>query len=87
MRPTRTREKKMNEFNDDLFGYIDSQGQIIEFSIRELLAYQFDTFKFPFTVQGYTKQEKIDFMKGIIADIEKCIEMIEKDENAKSSEV
>ena len=77
----------MNEFNDDLFGYIDSQGQIIEFSIRELIEYKFDTSKFPIKVQGYTKQEKIDFMKGLVADIEKCIEMIEKDENAKLCEV
>ena len=77
----------MNEFNDDLFGYIDSQGQIIEFSIRELIEYEFNKSKFPIKVQGYTKQEKIDFMKGIIADIEKCIEMIEKDENVKLSEV
>ncbi len=71
----------MNGFNDDLFAFLNDE--IIEFSIRELLAYQFDTSKFPFTVQGYTKKEKIDFMKGIITDIEKCIEMIEKDENAK----
>ena len=37
--------------------------------------------------QGYTKQDKIEVMKNIIADIEKCIGIIEKDENARLSEV
>ena len=37
--------------------------------------------------QEYTKQDKTEVMKNIIADIEKCIGIIEKDKNAKLSEV
>ncbi len=73
----------MTEFHDDLFTYISTDGEMIEFSIRELIHYEFNHEIFPKEyVQGYSKQDKIEVMKNLVADIEKCIERIEKDENA-----
>ena len=77
----------MNEFYDDNFTFISTEGEMIEFSIRELLDHEFNQVIFPVEVQGYTKQDKIEVMKNLIADIEKCIEIIEKDESARLSEV
>ena len=77
----------MNEFYDDNFTFISTEGEMIEFSIREPLDHVFNQVLFPVEVQGYTKQDKIEVMKNLIADIEKCIEIIEKDENARLSEV
>ena len=78
----------MNEFYDDYFTFINTNGEIIEFTIRELLDYQFKKVIFPdVEIQGYTKQDKIEVMKNLIADIEKCISIIEKGENARLGEV
>lgn len=77
----------MNEFHDDYFTLISTEGEIIEFSIRELLDHEFNQVIFAVDTQGYTKQDKIEVMKNLIADIEKCISIIEKDENARLSEV
>ena len=77
----------MNEFYDDNFTFISTEGEMIEFSIRELLDHEFNQVIFPVEVQGYTKQDKIEVMKDLISDIEKCISIIEKDENARLSEV
>ncbi len=74
------REKFMNDFNDDLFAFINDE--IIEFSIRELIDYQFNL-RILDDSTNYTKEEKINFMKNLIADIEKCISIIEKDEHAR----
>ena len=87
MRPTRIRERLMNEFYDDYFTMISTEGEIIEFSIRELLDHEFNQVIFAVDTQRYTKQDKIEVMKNLIADIEKCISIIEKDENARLSEV
>ena len=87
MRPTRTRDRFMNEFHDDFFTFFSTKG-VIEFTIRELIDHEFNLVIFPdVEIQGYTKQEKIEVMKNLIADIEKCISIIEKDENARLSEV
>ena len=78
----------MNEFNDFYFTLVSPEGETIEFSIRELLDLEFNQQLFPdVDVQRYTKQDKIEVMRNLIADIEKCISIIEKDENAKLSEV
>ena len=78
----------MNEFHDDYFTLISTEGEIIEFTIRELIDHEFNQVLFPdVDVQRYTKQDKIEVMKNLIADIEKCISIIEKDENARLSEV
>ena len=77
----------MNEFYDDYFTLISTEGEIIEFSIRELLDHEFNQVIFAVDTQRYTKQDKIEVMKNLIADIEKCISIIEKDENARLSEV
>lgn len=77
----------MNEFYDDNFTFISTEGEIIEFSIRELLDHEFNQVIFAVDTQRYTKQDKIEVMKNLIADIEKCISIIEKDENARLSEV
>lgn len=87
MRPTRIREMSMNDFHDDYFTLISTEGEIIEFTIRELIDNEFNQVIFAVDTQGYTKQDKIEVMKNIIADIEKCIGIIEKDENARLSEV
>lgn len=88
LRPTRTRERLMNEFHDDYFTLISTEGEIIEFTIRELIDHEFNQVLFPdVDVQRYTKQDKIEVMKNLIADIEKCISIIEKEENARLSEV
>ena len=54
-----------------------------ETQIRELIDNEFNQVIFAVDTQGYTKQDKIEVMKNIIADIEKCIGIIEKDENAR----
>ena len=78
----------MNDFHDDYFTFISEEGKIIEFTIRELIDHEFNQELFPDEViQRYTKQEKIEVMKNLIDDIEKCISIIEKDENARLSEV
>lgn len=78
----------MNDFCDDYFTFINTNGEIIEFTIRELIDHEFNQVLFPdVEIQGYTKQDKIEVMKNLIADIEKCISIIEKDENARLSEV
>ena len=77
----------MNDFHDDYFTLISTKGEIIEFTIRELIDNEFNQVIFAVDTQGYTKQDKIEVMKNIIADIEKCISIIEKDENARLSEV
>lgn len=78
----------MNEFNDFYFTLVSPEGETIEFSIRELLDLEFNQQLFPdVDVQRYTKQDKIEVMRNLIADIEKCISIIEKDENARLSEV
>lgn len=78
----------MNESNDFYFTLVSPEGETIEFSIRELLDLEFNQQLFPdVDVQRYTKQDKIEVMRNLIADIEKCISIIEKDENAKLSEV
>lgn len=77
----------MNDFHDDYFTLISTKGEIIEFTIRELIDNEFNQVIFAVDTQGYTKQDKIEVMKNIIADIEKCIVIIEKDENARLSEV
>ena len=87
MRPTRIREMSMNDFHDDYFTLISTKGEIIEFTIRELIDNEFNQVIFAVDTQGYTKQDKIEVMKNIIADIEKSIGIIEKDENARLSEV
>ncbi len=87
MRPTRIRDSFMNDFYDDYFTFINTNGEIIEFSIRELLDHEFNQVIFAVDTQRYTRQEKIEVMKNLIADIEKCINIIEKDENARLSEV
>lgn len=76
----------MNDFHDDYFTFISSEGEIIEFTIRELIDHEFNQVIFPDEyMQRYTKQDKIEVMKNLIDDIEKCISIIEKDENAKLS--
>ena len=77
----------MNGFYDDYFTFISTEGEIIEFTIRELLDHEFNQVIFAVDTQGYTKQDKIEVMKNLLADIEKCISIIEKDENARLSEV
>ena len=77
----------MNDFYDDYFTFINTNGEIIEFSIRELIDNEFNQVIFAVDTQRYTKQDKIEVMKNLIADIEKCISIIEKDENARLSEV
>ncbi|MBR1991275.1 MAG: hypothetical protein IJ986_03260 [Bacteroidales bacterium] len=74
----------MNEFNDFYFTLVSPEGESIEFSIRELLDYEFSH---DIPIQSYTKQVKIEVMKDLISDIEKCISIIEKDENARLNEV
>lgn len=58
-----------------------------ETQIREFIDNEFNQVIFAVDTQGYTKQDKTEVMKNIIADIEKCIGIIEKDENARLSEV
>lgn len=58
-----------------------------ETQIRELIDNEFNQVIFAVDTQRYTKQDKTEVMKNIIADIEKCIGIIEKDENARLSEV
>ena len=58
-----------------------------ETQIRVFIDNEFNQVIFAVDTQGYTKQDKIEVMKNIIADIEKCIGIIEKDENARLSEV
>ncbi len=58
-----------------------------ETQIREFIDNEFNQVIFAVDTQRYTKQDKIEVMKNIIVDIEKCIGIIEKDENAKLSEV
>ena len=58
-----------------------------ETQIREFIDNEFNQVIFAVDTQGYTKQDKIEVMKNIIADIEKCICIIEKDENVRLSEV
>ena len=58
-----------------------------ETQIREFIDNEFNQVIFAVDTQRYTKQDKIEVMKNIIADIEKCIGIIEKDENARLSEV
>lgn len=86
MRPTRTRVYVMNEFIDYEFLYEANDCDFgIEFTIRELIAYNLQCMKNHvevFPSNQNTKQDKIDFMKGLVADIEKCISIIEADENA-----
>ena len=77
LRPTRIRDNIMNEFNDDLFTFIN--GELIEFSIRELINYQFNLRIFDEN-PPYTKEEKIEFMKSLIEDIEMCIAKVEIEE-------
>lgn len=79
MRPTRNREIIMNEYNDDLFTYIADNGEFIEFSISELINYQFNL-RIIDDNPLYTKEEKIEFMKNLIEDIEMCITKVENDE-------
>ena len=74
----------MNEFNDFYFTLVSPEGETIEFSIRELLD---NEFSHDISIQRYTKQVKIEVMKDLISDIEKCISIIEKDENARLNEV
>ncbi len=69
----------MNEFNDDLFTYVEFDDEVMEFSIRELINHQFNL-RILDDNPLYTKEEKIEFMKSPIEDIEKCIEKVEKDE-------
>ena len=58
-----------------------------ETQIQEFIDNEFNQVIFAVDTQGYTKQDKIEVMKNIIADIEKCIGIIEKEENARLSEV
>ena len=60
----------MNDFHDDYFTLISTKGEIIEFTIRELIDNEFNQVIFAVDTQGYTKQDKIEVMKNIIADIE-----------------
>lgn len=69
----------MNEYNDDLFTYIADNGEFIEFSISELINYQFNL-RIIDDNPLYTKEEKIEFMKNLIEDIEMCITKVENDE-------
>ena len=69
----------MNEYNDDLFTYIADNGEFTEFSIRELINCQFNL-RFFDENPLYTKEEKIEFMKSLIEDIEMCIAKVENDE-------
>ena len=69
----------MNEYNDDLFTYIADNGEFMEFSIRELINCQFNL-RFFDEKPLYTKEEKIEFMKSLIEDIEKCITKVENGE-------
>ena len=62
----------MNEFHDDYFTLISTEGKITEFFIRELLDHEFNQVIFAVDTQRYTKQDKIEVMKNLIADIEKC---------------
>ena len=68
----------MNEYNDDLFTYIADNGEFMEFSIRELINYQFNLRIFDEN-PPYTKEEKIEFMKSLIEDIEMCITKVENE--------
>ena len=58
-----------------------------ETQIREFIDNEFNQVIFAVDTQRYTKQDKIEVMKNIIANIEKRIGIIEKDENARLSEV
>ena len=58
-----------------------------ETQIQEFIDNEFNQVIFAVDTQGYTKQDKIEVMKNIFADIEKCIGIIEKEENARLSEV
>ena len=69
----------MNEYNDDLFTYIANNGEFMEFSIRELINHQFNLRIFDENPL-YTKEEKIEFTKSLIEDIEMCITKVENDE-------
>ena len=69
----------MNEYNDDLFTYIADNDELIEFSIRELINNQFNL-RIIDDNPPYTKEEKIEFMKNLIEDIEMCITKVENDE-------
>ena len=69
----------MNEYNDDLFTYIADNGEFMEFSIRELINCQFNL-RFFDENPLYTKEEKIEFMKSLIEDIEICISKVENEE-------
>jgi F0F1-type ATP synthase delta subunit len=69
----------MNEYNDDLFTYIADNGEFMEFSIRELINHQFNL-RILDDNPLYTKEEKIEFMKSLIEDIEMCITKVENDE-------
>ena len=77
----------MNEFNDFYFTLASPEEETIEFSIRELLDHEFSHDIPEVDIQRYTKQVKIEVMKDLISDIEKCISIIEKDENARLNEV
>lgn len=70
----------MNEYNDDLFTYIADNDEFIEFSIRELINNQFNL-RILDDNPLYTKEEKIEFMKNLIEDIEMCITKVENDED------
>ena len=75
----------MNEFNDESFFYFDPEGEIMEFTMRQLLDWAFN---YPAVgLPPLTKQEKMEIMRWHIADIEKSISIIEKDEYARLSEV
>ena len=54
-----------------------------ETQIREFIDNEFNQVIFAVDTQGYTKQDKTEVMKNIIADIEKRIDIIEKDEIAR----
>jgi F0F1-type ATP synthase delta subunit len=68
----------MNEYNDDLFTYIADNGEFMEFSIRELINHQFNL-RILDDNPLYTKEEKIEFMKSLIEDIEMCITKVENE--------
>ena len=70
---------------NDYYFYVapNEEGLGWEFTICELIECEFEAHPDNFP----NKTEKIEFLKELIADIEECIEMIEKDENAKLSEV
>ena len=74
MRPTRIRDKNMNDY----YFYVapDEEGLGWEFTICDLIESEFAARHDIFP----DKSAKIEFLKELIADIEECVERVEREE-------